>query len=293
MTQTDNSVVCGGCARGYKWKPEFAGKKAKCKCGQTVRFPADEPSAVMQPELDLLSDPHIGGSGKPAKKAAKAPAAKPAKAPEFEGVGGGEYDLNEPAKAAPVARAAVAGGCAGCGAALADGAVVCIKCGMNQKTGKKLGTAVDRSGSNGRTVGMSASAPAAKPSGMSAVMNSVWIWPVILFVGLGLVGLVGIFMLPPKTGVNVCLGVAIAGLIINVIGTMWGIRTACGDNIGLRLACRFVPFLGWVLILMKSFSEWDEMKVPVLTLLTGIGVGGMGLVMWLVACAHAGMEAAL
>lgn len=36
------------CGKQYSWKPELAGKRAKCKCGQVVAFPAQDPSL---PEL--------------------------------------------------------------------------------------------------------------------------------------------------------------------------------------------------------------------------------------------------
>jgi hypothetical protein len=38
---------CSSCQKEYKWKPELAGKRAKCKCGATIEIPqadADPPT---------------------------------------------------------------------------------------------------------------------------------------------------------------------------------------------------------------------------------------------------------
>jgi hypothetical protein len=35
--------TCDGCGKQYAWKPELAGKKAKCKCGQVMNVPAEPP----------------------------------------------------------------------------------------------------------------------------------------------------------------------------------------------------------------------------------------------------------
>ncbi|MCC6421894.1 MAG: hypothetical protein IT447_00265 [Phycisphaerales bacterium] len=44
---------CVGCNKTYRWKPELAGKKAKCKCGQVMEVPAEPP---MPPEEEGLYD---------------------------------------------------------------------------------------------------------------------------------------------------------------------------------------------------------------------------------------------
>jgi pyruvate dehydrogenase E2 component (dihydrolipoamide acetyltransferase) len=124
MGQSDATVACTGCSRTYKWKPEYAGKKAKCKCGASVQFPKEPPAAPAAP----------------AKPAAPAPQA------------GGEYDFHDPttptartAPAKPAAkRSAKKGACIDCGKPLAPGAVLCMSCGMNQQTGRKLDTAIEK-----------------------------------------------------------------------------------------------------------------------------------------------------
>jgi RNA polymerase subunit RPABC4/transcription elongation factor Spt4 len=114
MTQAAmGQIACAGCSRSYKWKPELAGKKGKCKCGEFLNFPVDDPSRQ-------------GGVAEAA----------------------GEYDLNEPV-AAPKPKVAaatkvVAGStaCKGCTVMIPPGAVICTRCGMNQTTGKKISTMV-------------------------------------------------------------------------------------------------------------------------------------------------------
>jgi|SRR5581483_10185468 len=34
---------CDGCGKTYRWKPELAGRKARCKCGSVMVCPKDEP----------------------------------------------------------------------------------------------------------------------------------------------------------------------------------------------------------------------------------------------------------
>jgi predicted RNA-binding Zn-ribbon protein involved in translation (DUF1610 family) len=57
------TFACDQCGKQYKWKPEFAGRKVKCKCGYVMSAPANAPTAkkVAVPEddgpnLDALYD---------------------------------------------------------------------------------------------------------------------------------------------------------------------------------------------------------------------------------------------
>ena len=50
----DATVVCGACGKRYQWKPELAGKSARCKCGQMITIPA-EPPAAAEPEEDIFA----------------------------------------------------------------------------------------------------------------------------------------------------------------------------------------------------------------------------------------------
>src|SRR5690348_10911130 len=43
------TVACASCGKEYRWKPELAGKRAKCKCGGVVTFPKADPVAAAAP----------------------------------------------------------------------------------------------------------------------------------------------------------------------------------------------------------------------------------------------------
>lgn len=43
------TVACASCGKEYRWKPELAGKRAKCKCGGVVSFPKADPVAAAAP----------------------------------------------------------------------------------------------------------------------------------------------------------------------------------------------------------------------------------------------------
>ena len=42
-TTTEVKFSCNQCGREFRWKPEIAGKQAKCKCGATVTIPKSPP----------------------------------------------------------------------------------------------------------------------------------------------------------------------------------------------------------------------------------------------------------
>jgi hypothetical protein len=96
MSQVDEArFVCEGCKKTYRWKPELAGKKVKCKCGAVMTCPAQEPGAAPEDLYDLAPEGDAP-SPRPAQaarvekdetavplaaKAKVAPARTPAKAP--------------------------------------------------------------------------------------------------------------------------------------------------------------------------------------------------------------------
>ena len=114
---TDQKIVCGTCSASYRWKPELAGRKAKCKCGKAVIFPKDKPAPVVESgEMDLVPRP----------------------------------DLHEPAK-----KTAPAGPpCPHCNAKVAPNAIICTSCGTNLKTGKKVGSSTDKKSGKGMLLGV-------------------------------------------------------------------------------------------------------------------------------------------
>jgi hypothetical protein len=97
---------CDGCGKSYKWKPELAGRKAKCKCGYEMTVPAS--LETKSDDDDGLYDlAPVEEKPRPVKTAATAGSASPALA----GVGGA---------AAPrpkVVLASAQGGAAAAGAA--------------------------------------------------------------------------------------------------------------------------------------------------------------------------------
>jgi len=75
-------IVCPSCGRSYSYKPELAGRKAKCKCGGIIQVPVQEAPAADEPE--------------PLRPEPVAPA--PVAAGESSEDTGDEYDIREPAK---------------------------------------------------------------------------------------------------------------------------------------------------------------------------------------------------
>lgn len=56
---TGPKFACPSCGKQYKWKPELAGKKGKCKCGGVLAIPAKppaEPTPQLEPETDPFGD---------------------------------------------------------------------------------------------------------------------------------------------------------------------------------------------------------------------------------------------
>jgi hypothetical protein len=75
---TGPKFSCPSCGKEYKWKPELAGKKGKCKCGGVLSIPARAPAA------------------------AKPPPPPPPPPPPEEDAFGDSYDVaDEPVQAAP------------------------------------------------------------------------------------------------------------------------------------------------------------------------------------------------
>jgi hypothetical protein len=114
---------CGGCGKSYAWKLELAGKRVKCKCGEKLSVPATDPAAV---EAEAEPD-GMGGFDDLMALADGAPASEAGYASE---------------RAAPMRNSSRGGGavCPSCGAGVDAAAVLCVNCGQNLKTGKKLKT---------------------------------------------------------------------------------------------------------------------------------------------------------
>lgn len=145
MAADDPKFSCTACGKEYRWKPELAGRKAKCGCGAALVVPAGPPG---------------GGDPAPAAKpAASAPAALPSVASATPAPNAKPIDA-KPTDDAAVGR----GSCPSCGAALAAGAVLCVNCGYNLKTGQTLSVVVE-SGDDDEPL---AEAPPGKPAKRTA-----------------------------------------------------------------------------------------------------------------------------
>jgi len=142
------NVVCDGCGKKYKWKAELAGKKVKCKCGHVMTIP-QPPQEVDSADdsfgaIELADESGGSSSSKPSKPSKPA---KPAASPDdvkVEGLGGDDdpdaIEVAGGGGGASGKSSAGDGKCPSCGADLAPDAVLCIQCGYNQNTGKKLDT---------------------------------------------------------------------------------------------------------------------------------------------------------
>jgi hypothetical protein len=132
----DPKFGCKQCGKTYKWKPEFAGKKVKCKCGYVMTAPAKVETAAAaadEPDLDAL------------------------------------YDLADAGQAAAAAAPAMVR-CPACTGEMEPGTQVCPSCGFNLKTGKRAKAAAVASGAGGgsgrrASAGGGGASVAAIPSG--------------------------------------------------------------------------------------------------------------------------------
>ncbi|MEK7866127.1 MAG: hypothetical protein AAB434_05545 [Planctomycetota bacterium] len=144
------------CGKTLKAKDEWAGKKIKCPgCGQPVRIPAgagDPPSRAAKPGSKSAAGPPSGGpKTKTAKKAAPArkaasddidllPADEPPRKPEPDPMTDGEMFTEEQASSLQATSKA----CPFCKKPIFEGDPLCINCGTDLKTGKKIEKKVER-----------------------------------------------------------------------------------------------------------------------------------------------------
>lgn len=107
---------CDSCGKSYSWKPELAGKRVKCKCGQPLRVPQSDPAADSLPagfdDLAALAEGTVVQAPATSVSGAAAPAARGRK-------------------------------CPACDVPVAADAVLCVNCGHHLKTGKKLKTTAE------------------------------------------------------------------------------------------------------------------------------------------------------
>lgn len=122
MTSSSDSprVSCPTCGKMYRFKAEYAGRKVKCVCGQVMRMPEDsgEPAvAIGPPPVWSSADSSVGVN----------------------------YELSHSSAAGlapPAVPASNPGRCPNCGGHVKTTAVICVNCGYDLRTGKKVATAI-------------------------------------------------------------------------------------------------------------------------------------------------------
>src|SRR4051794_30652218 len=84
MSANDGKFPCSACQRRYTWKPELAGKRVKCKCGEVMRVPQRSPAEeaadadALPPDMADLADLAVS-TGTPADDAMTPPPIAPAR----------------------------------------------------------------------------------------------------------------------------------------------------------------------------------------------------------------------
>jgi hypothetical protein len=51
------TILCPSCQKEYPWKPDLAGKRVKCTCGEVIDVPTVAPKAEVDELYDLADDP--------------------------------------------------------------------------------------------------------------------------------------------------------------------------------------------------------------------------------------------
>jgi hypothetical protein len=120
---TGPKFACAACGREFRWKPELAGKKAKCKCGATVEVPRQAPR---EPEPVPADDDVIDMSDMP-----EPVTPRPYRA---GGGAGGGTGTSLPPPALPPQQVA----CPVCSTPAPPTAVLCTNCGYNFRTGVRM-----------------------------------------------------------------------------------------------------------------------------------------------------------
>ena len=191
---------CPSCQLRYRVKDELAGKGAKCgKCGHRMRVPQAVSAAP-------ISEPQR--SAKPAAPQRPAPVKIDPKNDDLGSWLNDELEVSTPVIASAASRAGST--CTSCGSPLAAGAVLCVACGFDARTGTKHETRrlVESAGADGsekkkRTkLGSAASLLRGTFFSFCGAMLGALIWAVIAyltsreigFVAWGLGGLAGLGM---------------------------------------------------------------------------------------------------
>ncbi len=159
MSAADATVSCPACAKRVRFKPELAGKKLRCTCGQVFRMPKD-PAGQAEAIHDNVTAHGSSLEKNKADEAAAAAAEMAKKSLKVDPGAGGAYDLSDDSvsilpkeeKKAPAVAGGNKGKCPKCGSKLKPQAVICINCGFNLQAGTQVATEVEKPQSTGSSV---------------------------------------------------------------------------------------------------------------------------------------------
>lgn len=246
--QTGQAFSCAACGKQYRWKPELAGKRVKCKCGEPIAVPAGTggngkvaaPAAAGQQRVKTA----VAAKPQTAAKAVPPPPAKKLGPEDEPGMDlDGLYALaNDEQQAANRVGDDQSQGypCPSCRSMLSPGTAICLACGTDIRTGRKLATATGAPSAGASAAILAyggAPAPAATAGRGFTDDNLLWegskFRNLYLPLGLTLAGLIAYFVQAaffsnlsgvPATFIAVALGVSIfidivlifAALIVSV-----------------------------------------------------------------------------
>jgi hypothetical protein len=151
-------ISCPHCGKRYRYTASLAGRKVKCQCGTVMLMPQAPPTAPLvatllspppPPPPEAPPPPEVGPEVNPRANHSTAPTPQQQ---TTESLSDG-YELNdEPATSAPLSTpaarpasqpaAAAPAVCPNCGQKLKPGAVLCIHCGTDLRSGQRLDTQV-------------------------------------------------------------------------------------------------------------------------------------------------------
>ena len=129
-------ISCPHCGKRYRWKPDLAGKKVTCKCGQKMRLPAEAGG-----QAEAIGDPPGPDIEAEAQAQAEARQADPG-----ESTYGLDMPEDQPGGDKPKVGAAAIianqGRCPNCNNPAKPDTVICINCGYNIQAGHTIETHV-------------------------------------------------------------------------------------------------------------------------------------------------------